>query len=242
MTYNEKIYSEIYEVLKIIDIMMKANFKARREIFLALGNKHKEKIFSKLFPNDTNIKEKIEYLRKLEEFNKTAKEKVDLKILSENSIIALNLLLSNLKKNSDLIEKISEKDLKNKESVKSIVSFLMNTDTERTKEIFEIKTEDDIKNFNELKIRKCIECIENSDDSNEEQKISEMLNEFLNPKEDGEKGIAIEKNLSKIITKFENNYTGNLFAKTELKEKYFTPEQREILLNEIETKIEDLKK
>lgn len=132
--------------------------------------------------------------------------------------------------------------MKNKESVKSIVSFLMNTDTERTKEIFEIKTEDDIKNFNELKIRKCIECIENSDDSNEEQKISEMLNEFLNPKEDGEKGIAIEKNLSKIITKFENHYTGNLFAKTELKEKYFTPEQREILLNEIETKIEDLKK
>lgn len=196
----------------------------RKETPDNMNENMEEKIFSKLFPNDKDIKEKIEYLRKIEEFNDTAKEKVNLKILNEkvinqysiffiaqivnyesiqkefleaienpiknkimryafngneNSIIVLNLLLSNFKKNSDLIEKIAEKDLKEESSIRSIVSFLMNTDTEETKEVFEIKTAGDIKNFNELKIRKCIECIENSDDSNAEYEYVRKQREMV---------------------------------------------------------------
>lgn len=45
---------------KIIDIMMKANFKARREIFLALDNKHKEKILKELIEKYVDGKEAID--------------------------------------------------------------------------------------------------------------------------------------------------------------------------------------
>ena len=75
----------------------------------------------------------------------------------------------------------------------------------------------------------------------ETEKLQEKLENFLNFKESNEKKINLSQSLTEIITKFQNNYTGNSFSEETLKEKYFTPEQREDILNKIEAKINTFK-
>lgn len=280
---------------KIIDIMMKANFKARREIFLALDNKHKEKILKELIEKFVRSEGAYTYWEEPDDFLKAINTpSIDYhgnceSFIGQDSISIARpkgpiygyfnsrgmLLQAPYDIGSDMAN--TSFDVVNGKTglpAKFLAPQQMIDSTRHGHNEFVFERLAYNSKTDKLEKRKpnCIIWIEEGEEKSnnkrwkmtkkaaaqigvpiviinrerflikEEQKISEMLNEFLNPKEDGEKVIAIEKNLSKIITKFENNYTGNLFAKTELKEKYFTPEQREILLNEIETKIEDLKK
>ena len=78
---------------------------------------------------------------------------------NNDMIMTLNLLLENFEKNKDIIDTINNQDLKSDE-INSIMNFLINRDTNKIREFFDIKTSQDVINFNDIKKKKCIEIIE----------------------------------------------------------------------------------